>query len=142
MLKHRNKLTAAAGPPSAGAGVHVFKGKGRVPAAIVTVVAATGWIVAGCSASVSVGGPSAIPKHTIESKAATTLAQEVHQPVPKVVCPGDLQATVGTVMYCSLTAQGSTTAYPVKVLVDSIKGTNVHFHLTVSTTPGHFTAPG
>ena len=142
MLKHRNKLTAAAGPPSTGAGDHVFKGKGHVPAAIVAVAAATGWLVAGCSASVSVGGPSAIPKHTIESKAATTLAQEVHQPVPKVVCPGDLQATVGTVMYCSLTAQGATTVYPVKVQVDSVSGTQVHFNIEVSQTPGHFTAPG
>jgi hypothetical protein len=120
-----------------------FTGRKRAAVAAMTgaVAAAACCLAAGCSASVSVGGPSAIPRHNIESKVATTLAQEVHQPVPKVVCPGDLQATVGTVMYCSLTAQGSTTAYPVKVLVDSIKGTNVHFHLTVSTTPGHFTAP-
>ena len=120
-----------------------FTGRKRVAVAAMTgaVVAAAGCLAAGCSASVTVGGPSPIPRHTIESKVATTLAQEVHQPVPKVVCPGDLQAKVGTVMYCSLTAQGSTTAYPVKVLVDSIKGTNVHFHLTVSTTPGQFTAP-
>ena len=134
-------MTATAQPRSR-FGDRMFKGKGHVPAAIVTVAAAAGWLVAGCSASVTVGGSSPIPKHTIESKVATTLAQQVHQPVPKVVCPGDLQAKVGTVMYCSLTAQGSTTAYPVKVLVDSIKGTNVHFHLTVSTTPGQFTAPG
>jgi hypothetical protein len=120
-----------------------FTGRKRAAVATMTgaAVAAASLLAAGCSASVSVGGSSAIPKHTIESKVATTLAQEVHQPVPKVVCPGDLQAKVGTIMYCSLTAQGSTTAYPVKVLVDSVKGTNVHFHLTVSTTPGQFTAP-
>ena len=60
---------------------------------------------------------------------------------PKVVCPGDLEAKVGTVMYCSLTAQEATTTYPVKVRVDSISGTNVHFNIEVSQTPGHFTAP-
>jgi hypothetical protein len=42
-------------------------------------------------------------------------------------------------MYCSLTAQGSATAYPVKVQVDSISGTQVHFSIVVSQTPGHFT---
>jgi len=48
---------------------------------------------------------------------------------------------IGIVMYCSLTAQGSATAYPVKVQVDSISGTKVHFSIVVSQTPGHFTPP-
>ena len=43
-------------------------------------------------------------------------------------------------MYCSLTAQGSTTTYPVKVQVDSISGSHVHFNIVVSKTPGHFTS--
>jgi len=59
-----------------------------------------------------------------------------------VVCPGDLKGKVGTVMYCSLTAQGATTVYPVKVQVDSISGTQVHFSIEVSQTPGYLTAPG
>ena len=112
------------------------KVKGHVLALIVAV-AAGGWLVAGCSS-----GPSAVPKHTVETEVATTLAHQVNQPVPKVVCPGDLAATVGTVMYCSLTAQGSTTTYPVKLQVDSVNGSNVHWTIQVSTTPGHFTAPG
>ena len=97
--------------------------------------------MAGCSASVSVGGPSSVPRHTVEKEVATTLARQENQPVPKVVCPRDLKAQVGTVMYCSLTAQGSATAYPVKVQVGSISGTQVHFSIVVSTTPGVFTAP-
>jgi len=68
--------------------------------------------------------------------------RQENQPVPKVVCPGDLKDKVGTVMYCSLTAQGSTVTYPVKLQVDSTSGTQVHFSIQVSTTPGHFTAPG
>jgi hypothetical protein len=119
----------------------MLKGKKHVLAIIVTI-AAGGWLVTGCSAHVSIGGPSTVPRHSVETEVATTLARQVNQPVPKVVCPGDLKAKVGTVMYCSLTAQGSTTAYPVKVQVDSTSGGKVHFNIQVSTTPGHFTPPG
>ena len=119
----------------------MFKGKGHVLAVIVTV-AAGGWLVAGCSAHVSVGDTSTVPKHSVETEVATTLARQENQPVPKVVCPGDLKDKVGTVMYCSLTAQGSTITYPVKLQVGSISGTQVHFSIEVSQTPGHFTAPG
>jgi hypothetical protein len=119
----------------------MLKGKRYVLAVIVTV-AAGGWLVAGCSAHVSIGDSSAVPKHSVETEVATTLARQENQPVPKVVCPGDLKGKVGTVMYCSLTAQGATTVYPVKVQVDSISGTQVHFNIEVSQTPGHFTAPG
>lgn len=119
----------------------MLKGKGRVLAVIVTM-AAGGWLVAGCSAHVSIGGTSTVPRHSVENTVATTLARQENQPVPKVTCPGDLNGKVDTVMYCSLTAQGATTVYPVKVQVDSISGTQVHFSIKVSQTPGHFTAPG
>lgn len=114
--------------------------KGRF-LAVIAPVAALGWLVAGCNAQVSIGGASSVPKHTVETEVATTLAQQAHQPDPNVVCPGDLRAKIGTVMYCSLSAQASTTVYPVKVQVVSISGSHVHFHITVSQTPGHFTAP-
>jgi Domain of unknown function (DUF4333) len=116
------------------------EGKRRILGFIVAA-AAGGWLVAGCSASVSIGGPPTVPRHSVETEVATTLARQLNQPVPKVVCPGDLKANIGTVMYCSLTAQGATTNYPVKVRVDSIDGTNVHFNIQVSQTPGHFTPP-
>ena len=116
-------------------------GKGHVLAFIATV-AAGGCLAAGCSAHVSIGGTPAVSKSTVETEVATTLARQLNQPVPKVTCPGDLTGKVGTVMYCSLTAQGSATTYPVKVEVDSISGTQVHFNIVVSKTPGHFTPPG
>jgi Domain of unknown function (DUF4333) len=133
----------------------MLKGKRHVLAVIIITVAAAGWLIAGCSASasVSIGEPSnpassagssqasTVPKHAVETEVATTLARQENQPVPKVVCPGDLTAKVGAVMYCSLTAQGSTTVYPVKLEVDSVSGGRVHFNIQVSTTPGHFTAP-
>jgi hypothetical protein len=119
----------------------MLKGKGHVLAVIVAV-AAGGWLVAGCSAHVSIGGPSAVSRHAVETEVATTLARQENQPVPKVVCPGDLKGKVGTVMYCSLRAQGSDVTYPVRLQVDSASGTRVHFHIAVSQTPGHFTASG
>ena len=115
------------------------QGKRHVLAAIVTVAAA-GLLAGGCSAHVSVGGTT-VPKHSVETEVATTLAKQENQPVPKVVCPKDLTGTVGTVMYCSLTAQGSTDVYPVQVRVNSISGSQVHFNIQVSETPGHFTPP-
>ena len=115
------------------------QGKRHVLAAIVTVAAA-GLLAGGCSVHVSVGG-TALPKHSVETEVATTLAKQENQPVPKVVCPKDLTGKIGTVMYCSLTAQGSTDVYPVQVRVNSISGSQVHFNIQVSETPGHFTPP-
>jgi len=120
-------------------GNRMLKGKGHVLAVIIAV-AAGGWLGAGCSAHVSIGETPAVSRHAVETQVATTLARQENQPVPKVVCPGDLMGKVGTVMYCSLTAQGSGTTYPVRLRVDSASGTRVHFHIEVSKTPGHFTA--
>jgi uncharacterized protein DUF4333 len=114
-------------------------GKTRTLVAIVTV-AAGGLIAGGCSAHVSIGGTT-VSRHSVETEVATTLAKQENQPVPKVVCPKDLAGKVGTVMYCSLTAQRSTVVYPVQVRVNSISGTQVHFNIQVSETPGHFTPP-
>jgi hypothetical protein len=118
--------------------------KRHVHAFIVTV-AVGGSLAAGCSASVSVGvgngGTPSVPKHSVENEVASTLAKQENQPTPKVVCPGDLAGKVGAVMYCTLTAQGATTSYPVQVRVDSVNGTDIHFNIQVSTTPDHFTAP-
>jgi Domain of unknown function (DUF4333) len=118
--------------------------KGRIPAfrAAATLSA---FLVAGCSASASasfsIGSTPKVPKQSVENEVATVVAQKVSQPTPKVVCPGDLTGKVGTVMYCTLTPQGSSTSYPVQVKVDSVNGTDVHFNIVVSATPGHFTAP-
>ena len=112
-------------------------GTGRAALGAVAVAVA----LVGCNASVSIGGTPAVPRNSVQTEVATVVARHVNQPVPKVVCPGDLKAKIGTVMYCSLTAQGSTTTYPVKVQVDSISGTQVHFSIQVSQTPGHFTPP-
>jgi hypothetical protein len=118
----------------------MVKGKGYL-LAVVIAAATGGSLVAGCSGSISIGSSPSVPKASVENEVATTLAQQLNQPVPKVVCPGDLTAKVGTVMYCNLTAQGSTTVYPVKVTVESVSGSQAHFGIVVSSTPNTFTAP-
>ena len=116
--------------------------KGRVPALLAAATLGS-LLVAGCSAgaSFSVGTTPKVPRQSVENEVATVIAQKVNQPTPKVVCPGDLAGKVGTVMYCTLTPKGSSTSYPVQVTVDSVNGTDVHFNMVVSATPGHFTAP-
>lgn len=116
--------------------------KWRVSACF-AMVAAGGFLVAACSASASfsVGTTPSVPKHSVETTVATDLAKRVNQPTPKVACPGDLKAKVGTVMYCNLTPKGSKVTYPVKVTVNAVNGTKANFNMQVSTTPGHFTPP-
>ena len=120
----------------------MFSRKGRVPVAIAVATIGAAF-VSGCSASASfsIGSTPSVPRHSVETEVATELAKQANQPTPKVTCPGDLAGKVGTVMYCTLTPQGSSSSYPTQVKVDSVNGTNVHFNIEVSTTPGHFTAP-
>ncbi len=115
---------------------------GRVPALLAAAVLGASLAV-GCtaSASFSVGTTAKVSKQSVENEVATVIAQKVNQPKPKVTCPGDLTGKVGTIMYCTLTPQGSSSSYPVQVKVDSVNGTDVHFNMVVSTTPDHFTAP-
>lgn len=125
----------------------------KVPLVPVLAAACLGTsLLAGCSASIHVGAsqPSGTPLTTspptaskagVEYQVAHQLAQQLHQPVPKVVCPGDLKEIVGTVMYCTLTPQESTDHLPVQLTVDSVHGSTYHYNIVVSTTPGRFTPP-
>lgn len=90
-----------------------------------------------CSASVGIG-PNEISRSDLESQVARQLAAQVHQPVPRVVCPGPLPAQVGASVDCTLTAQGSTISYPVKVVVENIDHGRASFTAQVGTRPtGH-----
>jgi hypothetical protein len=140
----RGMLGVLAGTISVGGqGDRMLNGKCHLLAGIV-MAAAGGLAVAGCSASASVsvgtGGTPSVPRSTVESNVATTLAKQLNQPVPKVVCPGDLAGKVDTVMYCSLTAQGATVSYPVKVEVTSVSGDKVNYSIEVSKTPSTFSS--
>jgi hypothetical protein len=105
----------------------------RVLFSILAVVSAVA-LLASCKASVSVGRPE-VSKSDVEAQTAALLAAQVHQPTPKVTCPGGLRAKVGASIDCELTAQGETTSYPVHVVVDSLKNGKAQFTATVGPTP-------
>jgi len=79
-------------------------------------------------------GGKVVSQKTVETQVASELASELHQPTPKVVCPGDLKAKVGASMVCKLTAQGSTTSYNVTVTVSSVTNGVAHFNAQVAKT--------
>ena len=101
---------------------------------ILILVFGSAAMLSSCSASVSVGTPQ-LSQAQVESEAANQLAAQVHQPVPTVVCPGPLDAKVGTTMSCTLTAQGATVSYPVQIVVNRVAGGQVYFTSQVGTNP-------
>jgi hypothetical protein len=76
-------------------------------------------------------GKKVVSQSTVEKQVAQQLAAQVHQPLPKVVCPGDLDAKVGTTMKCTLTPQASSQVLPVTVTVTSVTNGVAHFHAVV-----------
>ena len=72
----------------------------------------------------------------MESQVAAQLAAETSQPVPKVTCPGGLQAKVGATIDCTLVSKGSTTQYPVHVKVTSVSNGTAHFDAQVGQAAG------
>lgn len=93
-------------------------------------------LITACSGTVTIGGPPEVSQSTVESQVASQLAAETSQPVPKVTCPGGLQAKVGASIDCTLVAQGSTTQYPVHVTVTSISNGTAHFDAQVGQATG------
>jgi hypothetical protein len=107
----------------------------RMATAAAGVLASAGLLV-GCSASGTVGiGSNVVSKATVEHNVAKQLAAEVHQPLPKISCPGDLQARIGTKMTCVLTPQGANARYDVTVKVSSLKNGIAHFTAQVANQP-------
>ncbi|MHB8681560.1 MAG: DUF4333 domain-containing protein [Acidimicrobiales bacterium] len=100
------------------------------------LLVAFGAVASGCTASASIGiGPPVVAKSTVEHNVAVQLANETHQPLPNISCPGDLTAKVGTTMQCVLTAQGSTVRYGVTVTVNSVSNGTAHFSAQVGKQP-------
>jgi hypothetical protein len=91
-------------------------------------------MLVGCSASVTVGIPQ-ISVATLESSIAQKLANQLHQPVPNVVCPRPLDDVVDAKTQCVLTAQGSTTRYAVSVVVTSVSKGTAHYSVQVADQP-------
>jgi hypothetical protein len=101
-------------------------------AALTSLPAALLW-VAVAPAGASTGQ---VPKSVVETQAAKVLAAETGQKLPKVTCPGGLNAKVGASIKCTLTASGSSVKYPVKVTVNSVRNSNAYFTVQVGQAPG------
>ncbi|MCT9079485.1 DUF4333 domain-containing protein [Streptomyces fulvoviolaceus] len=97
-------------------------------------VVAVGVLLAGCSASVSVGNSE--PKLSAD-KLATTVAEKLAattgQPKPDIACPEDLAGKVGTTTRCTLTA-GDGSTLGVTVTVSSVDGSNINFDIKADDT--------
>ncbi|MER6721150.1 DUF4333 domain-containing protein [Streptomyces halstedii] len=100
------------------------------PAAARTLAAiATGVLLAGCSASVSVGKSE--PKLSADELATTVagkLADTTGRPTPDITCPEDLRGKVGTATRCTLTADDGSTL-GVSVTVTSVEGNTINFDI-------------
>jgi predicted exporter len=96
---------------------------------------ATVGIVCVCLLPLSGCGKKVVPQATVETQVAHQLATQQQQPVPKVVCPDDLDAKVGAKMVCVLTPQGETQTINVTVTVTSITNGKALFSAVVANAP-------
>lgn len=95
---------------------------------------AVGVLLAGCSASVSVGNSE--PKLSADKLATTVsekLAAAMDRPEPDITCPEDLLGKVGTTTRCTLTADDGATL-GVTVTVSSVDGSHINFDIKVDDT--------
>lgn len=102
-----------------------------VTAALATV------LLAGCSASVDVGG-SSISSDELASQVTTALAANMKvdvDKVPTITCPEDLEAKVGASTTCLLQDATAGEDYDVAVKVTSIDGSKALFSIEVASKP-------
>ncbi len=90
-------------------------------------------LVAGCSASVSVGGDDSIDTSTLERKVSSALERSVGRAPEKVDCPDELTAEKGESTRCTLTDSGET--YGLTVTVDGVKDGNYSLDIQVDARP-------
>ena len=75
-------------------------------------------------------GTGAVAKSDVEKNVSDQLTATVGQKPKSIACPGDLAATVGTTMRCSLTADDDT-SLGLTVTVTSVQDSNVKFDIAV-----------
>jgi hypothetical protein len=72
-----------------------------------------------------------VPKSVVQTQAAKALAAATGQKLPTVICPTGLKGKVGASLDCIVIPNGSTTQYPVRVTVNSVRNGAAHFHVQV-----------
>lgn len=106
-------------------------------APVLVAAAFTASLLAGCSASVDVGGNS-ISSDELASQVTTALAGEMKvdlDKMPTITCPDDLDATVGASTTCVLKDDTTGESYDVAVKVTSIDGSKALFSIEVAAKP-------
>jgi hypothetical protein len=87
----------------------------------IVAVALTALVLAGCSASVSIGGGDrTVDTSTLETKVSRALERSVGRAPEKVDCPDELTIEKGESTRCTLTDAGET--YGLTVTVDEVDG--------------------
>jgi mRNA-degrading endonuclease toxin of MazEF toxin-antitoxin module len=84
-------------------------------------------LVAGCSVSVSTGGPKTVAKADVASQISDKVNEKAGHKPESVTCPDDLKAEVGASLDCQMTDGGQT--YGVNVSVTSVDGDKVNFDI-------------
>jgi len=108
----------------------------HLAAALVTT-ALTSALLAGCSASIDIGGQS-ISSEELATQVTAALAESMKvaaDEVPTITCPEDLDATVGASTTCVLQDDTSGKEYDVAVKVTSIEGSKALFSVEVASQP-------
>jgi len=82
-------------------------------------------------------GTKSVAKAEVEDQSRAQLTATVGEQVPPVVCPGDLVASVGTVMVCSITSAETGQTYDVTLTVTSVDSStgSAEWDIKVADTP-------
>ncbi len=106
-------------------------------AAVLATTALASALLAGCSASIDIGGQS-ISSDELATQVTAALAENMKvsvDKVPPITCPEDLDATVGASTTCVLQDDASGKDYDVAVKVTSIEGSKALFSIEVASQP-------
>jgi hypothetical protein len=90
-----------------------------------------GALLLGLSAMPAWASTGEVPRSVVQTQAARALAAATGQNLPKVTCPTGLKGKVGASINCIVIPSGSTTKYPVRVTVNSVRNGVAHFHVQV-----------
>ena len=94
-------------------------------------------LLAGCSASVDIGGKS-ISSNELATQVTAALAGKLKVDVDKmqtISCPDNLDATVGATTTCVYHDMAARKDYDIAVKVTSVNGSKAQFSIAVAPTP-------
>lgn len=105
----------------------------RTASAVAFAASCAGFLLAGCSAQVSVTPPPSLDKTTVENGITDTLTKQVGRKPDSVTCPGPLKAEVGQSEKCVLVGDG--VRYGVTATVTSYQNGDTKYDVKVDQQP-------